>query len=439
MRDKVMAAYPGGLRSPAIAFDETANSTDSGSGTLGLIAASGCALAIGSGPILSTNESLSIVPQILSLLGAGLAALTLLKGIPRFHISLLAYVTLVVFWGITLLSDPDLWPYYQSLLKVCLFAIACYFAFRSRQHLLILFGVYAATGAITVPLNWHQLQALGASMEVSQLSDKDRFAGTFQNANVASIYGVLLMLSGLIMGFSIKKWWRWPLTLIGLLAGLLICFFSGSRKGMLGVGLLFLIVPWMAAQSGRNGRRSSLKIIFFVIISLALGGLLLSQLPFTDRLLVPFKEGVAAESSSRERFAMLQKAVELWGTSPLLGCGFEGFRRLSGFDTYSHTTLGEVLCNAGLFGLGLLGVFYIVPGIQLWRLIRNGAASGLSQIAIALLGFWAIFILFSFFAVMFDSPCEFVPIYAAICGFLQSNRGRPSFQTFVPGPERGEG
>jgi len=404
------------------------------SGRLGLVAASGCALAIASVPIFSTSESFSIIPQALAVLGAGLAALTLLKGIPRLHVSLLVFGTLVLFWGISLLSDSELWIEYQSLLKVCLLAFACHIAFRSRQHLMLLFGVYAATGAVTVALNWHQLQGLGSSMEISQLSEKDRFAGTFENANTAGIYGVMLILSGLIIGFNGKNRARWPLLTIGLLAGLAICFFSGSRKAMLGLGLIIFLIPWMAASGNVKKGRGVFKIIFLLFLSVVLGGLLFSQLPFTDRLLVPFREGVTAESSGATRFAMLVKVLELWGTHPVLGCGFEGFSRLSGFGVYSHTTFGEVLCNGGLLGLGLISVFYLVPLVQLWRLAKDPVCPGRSQISTGLLAFWLLFTLFSCFAVMFDSR-EFVPIGAAVCGFLQANRSPVSSSRFAPRPK----
>lgn len=404
-------------------FDDVAYANSSKNGLVDQIAATVCSLAIASVPVFSTSQGLSFIPQALAALGAGLALLTLRKRIPSVHAAMLAYVGLVLFWGITLLSEPELWSDYQTLLKVCVLALACHVVFRSPGALLLLFGTYCATGAITLLLNWHQLQALSSSM--ATLSEKDRFAGTFENANTAGMYGVMLMLSGIIVWFNSRRWWRWPLVLLGLAAGLTMCFFSGSRKAMLGLGVLLLLFPWMSStgqpQTGLGGGRPWVRIAVLLAVSLVAGGLLFSKLPFVERLLSPFTEGVSAESSSDVRYGMLVKALELFAAHPLFGCGFEGFSRLSEFGVYSHTTFGEVLCNGGLFGTGLLVVFYLLPALQLPRLMSRRASGERARLAVGLFAFWGIFTLLSFFAVLFDSR-EFVPIYAGVCGYLQENR-----------------
>lgn len=395
-------------------------------GLTGMAAAAVCSLAIASVPVFSTSAGLSFIPQALAALGGGMALLSLLNRIPSLHVAVLAYGVLVVFWGITLLSEPELWSDYQTLLKVGLLALACHIVFRSSTQLLLLFAVYCATGAITLLLNWQQLHTLSGAMTGAYvLSERDRFAGTFENANAAGIYGVMLILCGFIVFFNTRTRWRWPLAVLGVLGGLTICFFSGSRKAMLGLGLLVLAVPWMASRGHDDSvftrSRRRLRIAIIAGLSLIVGGVLFSQLPFAERLIAPFTEGVAAESSSEVRYGMLVKAFELWTTHPVFGCGFEGFSRLSEFGVYSHTTFGEVLCNGGLFGIGLLAFFYILPPWQLVRLLRSGISEEHKRFPIALVAFCAMFTLLSFFAVLFDSR-EFVPMYAAICGYLQENR-----------------
>ena len=423
-----MAAVTLDNQAPGVVSEEFRSEATQKRGLLGAAAAVVCSLAIASVPVFSTNQELSVIPQALAALGAGLALLTLLQRIPSVHIAMLAYGGLVLFWGITLLSEPELWIDYQSLLKVGLMALACHLVFRSPSQLLLLFGVYCATGVIMLLLNWQQLHTLSASMSGAYvLSERDRFAGTFENANAAGIYGVTLMLCGCIIFFNSRGWWRWPLAALGLVGGLTICFFSGSRKAMLGLGLLILVIPWMASRRpeaitfGRSRRRFRMAAI--LVLSFAAGGLVFSQLPFAERLMAPFTEGVTAESSSELRFGMLVKALELWSTHPLFGCGFDGFSRLSEFGVYSHTTFGEVLCNGGLFGIGLLAIFYIIPARQLLRLLRRGVSGEQARLSIGLFAFWGMFTLMSFFAVLFDSR-EFVPMYAAICGYLQENRFR---------------
>jgi len=407
------------------ALEQAGGSSD---GMVAMAAAGVCAAAIGSVPVFSNSDRFSFIPQALAALAVGLACLTLLKRIPRIHVAVMAYTGLVAFWGITLLSEPEIWPEYRTLLKVCVLALAAHVIFRSPRQILLLFAIYTATGLVTLAMNWDEIHVLGASISGAQLSEKDRFAGTFLNANSAGTYGVVLMLSGLIMFFNGRGWWRWSFLLIGLLTGLSICFFSGSRKAMLGLAFLAVIVPWMAGPSRKTRQRSIIRALAAMVVTLALVGLVLSNLPFVNRLLVPFTEGIAADSSSETRFAMLVKAFELWAANPFFGCGFDGFSRLSEFGVYSHTTFGEVLCNGGIFGFSLLAIFYLLPAVQLLRLARSANGMGSSRLTIGLFAFWGVFTLFSFFAVLFDSR-EYVPISAAICAYLQEQRGQQWYAT----------
>jgi hypothetical protein len=354
------------------------------------------------------------------LFAVGLAALTLLDRIPRFHPALLAYLALVAISGLTLLWEPDVWEGYLTLVKVSVFAVAAHVLFRSPRELLLLFGCFCLGSVVTLALNWNELQSLSSALGSPEvLTDEDRFAGTFGNANSAGMYGVMVLLSGLIVFFNAQSRMRWPILLIGLLVGTAICYFSGSRKAMLGFGLVLLALPWMTALDSSSGRMKLLRIVSATAAVLCLGTIAAVNLPFVDRLLVTLREGFDLESSSRLRIAMLGRAAELWAEHPILGCGFDGFTRLSGFGTYSHTTFGEVLCNAGAVGLLLLGVFYILPGAQLAKRVKGSLGSVAARLGVGLLTFWALFTLFSMFAVMFDSR-TYIAICAAICGYLQA-------------------
>ena len=87
-------------------------------------------------------------------------------------------------------------------------------------------------------------------------------------------------MSGLIVLFNGRVWWRLPLAVTGLLVVLGICYFSGSRKAMLGLGFLFLLIPWMAGQCAGSGRRSMLRGLGVGAIVVVLGGLLFIRLPY---------------------------------------------------------------------------------------------------------------------------------------------------------------
>jgi hypothetical protein len=56
-------------------------------------------------------------------------------------------------------------------------------------------------------------------------------------------------------------------------------------------------------------------------------------------------------------------------------------------------------------------------------MLRGGVSGKQARLGIGLFAFWGMFTLMSFFAVLFDSR-EFVPMYAAVCGYLQENKFR---------------
>jgi len=385
-------------------------------------AALACALAISSVPILSSNVQLSFIPQILALLAVGLAGLTLLHSIPRIHTAMVAYLALVAFSGLTLLWEPEVWEEYLTLAKVSMLALAAHVVFRSSKELLLLFGCFCLGSVVTLALNWGELRHLSSALGSPDiLSEKDRFAGTFGNANSAGMYGVMIFLSGLIVFFNARSRARWAMLAIGLVIGTVVCYFSGSRKAMLGLGLVLLCLPWMVALNTATGRVNWVSGVVTMLAILCVGTVAAINLPFMDRLLVPLQNGFELESSSRLRIAMLSKAFELWTEQPFFGCGFDGFTRLSGFGTYSHTTFSEVLCNAGAVGLLLLSVFYLVPATQLADSVKRRSGSASARLSLGLVTFWALFTLFSVFAVMLDSR-TYIAIYAAMCGYLQACR-----------------
>ena len=91
-----------------------------------------------------------------------------------------------------------------------------------------------------------------------------------------------------------------------------------------------------------------------------------------------------------------------------------------------------MLCNGGIVGLLLIGVFYSLPPIQLLSLALRGRpaaaySAACDKMPVCLLAFWGVFAIFSLFAVLYDSR-EFVPIYAAVCGYISERRsGKISF------------
>lgn len=387
-----------------------------------LCAAVACSLAVAGMAVFGNTEGLSRIPQAISVLAVGLAFLAAVLGerLPGIHLSVMAYIGLVAFWGLTMLEASGVSDLYQRFLKLSAVALAAHIIFRTPRDLLLLFGIFGSTGLVNVALNWGELSDLSAALSGGEeFSAGERFAGTFGNANTAGLYATTTLILALIFFFNARTRLRWLVLLSGAVGGLAVVYFTGSRKSMLALGLTGLFVPWMAAQKGGPGRLRWVRWVVLSAGTLAFCALLFSKLPYTERLLVQLREGIHAEASSDTRADMLASAIELWRQYPLFGCGFEGFARLSGFEVYSHSTLSEVLCNAGVFGMILLGFFYIFPGVQLLRLILASADPEQKGLRVGLLALWLQLVLFSLFGVMYYSG-ESLCIYMAICGYLQA-------------------
>ncbi len=392
------------------------------------------ALTIACVPVFSYQEGLSRIPQYLAAIAAGMACIGLASGsrLPRIHPAMMAYVGFTMFFGLTLIWRPWGLDAYQTLLKVCLLSLACHMIIRSPRQLLLVFACYSVMASVTLLLNVEELKSIGdvgaaafPSGRHMVLSDSEakRFAGTLANANIAGLYGIMAILGALIVFFNVRQGVRWPVLLLGISSGTMIMFFTGSRKAMLGVLVISLALPWLGWQSVGTKRRGSGR-IWLMAILLLVAVVLLPHLPHSERLfLLLGSEGIKADGSSEARLYMALRAMQLWWESPLWGQGFDAFRRLSGFDGYSHSTFTEVLCNGGFLGGLLIGMFYLLPIKDMATIIRSRLDAPERKFVISLLVFWGMFMLFSVFAVMFDSR-DYMPICAAICGYLQEEHRR---------------
>ena len=335
---------------------------------------------------------------------------------------MVAYTALVAFWA---LSAVDL-PLYLTLLKIAVLSLAAHVIFRTPRQLLLLFGFYSTSGLITLILNWADIMDLRAAMAAGDsITDGQRFAGTFGNANVAGQYGIMVCLCATILFFNTRHRWRWPLFVSGLAAGVLIAALSGSRKAMLGMVVIAMAAPMLAFAGDRGQLLKWAKGMLLGVIALAAAFAVLRQVPHLERL-TRLSEGASGmDSSAQIRYDMAVTAFKLWLDRPIEGYGFEGYRVHSGFGTYSHTTFLEVLANGGLIGFSLIAIFYFLPPWQLLRLVLNHHQPEIRRLSAGLLCVWGMFFMYSLFSVCYASR-DLIPICAAICGVVQAHARTPS-------------
>ena len=382
------------------------------------------AVSIAIVPVCSYQEGWSYLPQYLSAIATGIAVVSLaIRGtLPSIHPAMGAYLALTLLSGITAMSSSVAWEGYQTMVKVCLFSLAAHFMFRTPRQLLILFGIYSAVGVITVWMNYDELHRVGAA--ISAHGRKERFAGTFANANTAGLYGVTAILLAIVYYVvNRKSFLRWPVLLVGVASGVVIAYYTGSRKAMIAMFFLAVTLPGLFVPKSKDSFRTVI-ILAAGALTLLLAILVLPHLPNSERLLEMLQGNtMLVDESSQTRMLMMKRAVELWSSNPVFGVGYDGFTRLSGFDTYSHSTFSELLCNGGLFGIALIGAYYILPATGLLRSIRLRHDGPSRTLEIGLLIFYGLVIFFSTFCVMYQAR-DYTPMCAAICGYLEAVRQR---------------
>lgn len=165
---------------------------------------------------------------------------------------------------------------------------------------------------------------------------------------------------------EIGKWFMLRLSMVLLF--MYVTVRTGSRKSLIAEGILFIF--WIIAYiADRKSTKMDLKtFISFVVLALLVVVVfkyLISEFVDTEM----FDRLSNMEGAAEGRWSMYQEAFELWKGHPIFGVGYEQFRVLSSFGTYSHSTYAEILANNGLVGI----LLFFVPVARLGIDIVKGA------------------------------------------------------------------
>jgi hypothetical protein len=388
-------------------------------------------LALTMVPIFSSLAGFSFLPQV----AAGLSLATALPRFPstRLHGGFRAYLALVAFFGISLVTgDNPEWTSYLSIVKVALFALAGHLIVRNRRQLFLVMRMVVVSSPIALAINFGSLSRLvseGARPQRwgSDWSEAERFAGTFGNPNSAGVYAIIIVLFSILLISAAPRGKKWLYALIGIAPALIVVWFSGSRKAMLGIAVVGMFRVSAAAFKPR-GRRIMRSAAAFLGAGSLLGFgvfLFFSYSPFAPRLLAVVASSGIREASLDVRREMATEAVRLWRESPLWGNGWEGFRKRTTFGAYSHSTFTETLCNGGLLGFGLWALTCGSLVVSAWGLWRRRRDAVRRQQDLMILGLAALIVLFSALAVILDDRL-LIPIVGCLGGYLMGERQRPA-------------
>lgn len=166
-----------------------------------------------------------------------------------------------------------------------------------------------------------------------------------------------------------------------------VTILTGSRKSLLSV--LLILVFWIIFVLFPDMKDVKLAVKLRVIISLLLV-IIVSYLliyPFFKESVLFSRMSDLFQSGSDEREGMYSEALRLFKTSPIVGVGFNNYRVLSVYGTYSHSTYAEALACVGIVGSLLYFIPYAIIARNFLKIIKakyNGADFSKAKIMISL-------------------------------------------------------
>jgi len=186
--------------------------------------------------------------------------------------------------------------------------------------------------------------------DLSRFSEDDRYAGALGYAGVNGFAAFEAMFSVFLLGlYSYSKRWVMKLGILGLLGTCLYCLlFAFSRGGYLGFlgGVLAI------------GILKSRKLLLAVVLVVVAWQVVLPA-AVQERILMTRSADSGSEagldSSSEERLALWQDAIDLFKRNPITGTGFNTYGYMGRIGSYrdTHNYYVKVAAETGLVGLAL--------------------------------------------------------------------------------------
>lgn len=215
---------------------------------------------------------------------------------------------------------------------------------------------------------------------------------------LALLAAVLFAIKRVLMpGQRSSVWTRAGLMILILAAAEQIVVATGSRKGVicLGVAGAFSIGGVWLLRGRRQALRVLVPTVAIICIVLILGSHAVNLSRFKTFEEV-FAGAFITDASARTRLSMAGEAWTLWQAKPTFGWGFDQFRYLTPWATYSHSNYLELLANGGIVGMGLFYLSFVFIGIDIarkWRRAgraRDHAALAWAALVLGILFLWGV-------------------------------------------------
>jgi O-antigen ligase len=372
-------------------------------------------------PAFAYSQSLGllIIPQIAGALLVGYAIFDILVNqsikIP-YEIQLYGImgVWAVITFGFAINTSG--WRSVGTLAKVVIATLACAQLIKNEVDLFTALKIFVFSIIFIYFQNMNDLQSLRIA---DRIGENDRFAGTLANANIAAIFSLAVIWASILLLLnSRKRLLNRVVFFVPIGISLLIIYYSGSKKGLFGLGLFVLFIARLlyVRQHGSFYRKSLVLFLSFLLIFAA--GYYIYSSPFFFRIQESFYGG---SSSDINRIDLANEAIHVWlknWKTFFMGVGYDNFRNFSMVQSYSHSTPFELLASNGIIGFSLFMGFLFFLFRKFVFLYRHTFSQELRSIFYSVLIFLFIYSFFMIGAVLHDAK-ELLPIMGALAAFGQ--------------------
>jgi O-antigen ligase len=201
--------------------------------------------------------------------------------------------------------------------------------------------------------------------------EENRFAGTFSNANTAAIYCLAIIWIGILLFFYKYRNILIRIMIIGgITIATIIIIYSGSRKGIIGLGFLSFFFGWIIIRKSKNSRLNRISTIVSVIVILYFILNAIFKSPFYNRIPELFQ----GDTSTITRWSLFIEALNIWTSSfknLIIGIGLNNFQFFSSTKDYSHSTISETLVCTGIVGFALYYTSLFMIFYDYYKILPN--------------------------------------------------------------------
>ena len=390
-------------------------------------------------PAFAYSESLGllIIPQIIGALLVAYAILDILGSLKiKIPYEIWLYGLMGLWAAITFIFGPRTGEWgtlsLGTLIKVATATLACAQLIKDETDLLTALKIFVFSILFFYALNRDDLQFLRVA---GQITEDERFAGTLINPNFAAMFSLTVIWASVhLFLHSRKKLLKGALYLVPIGLSLLVIYYSGSKKGLIGIGLYVLFLARLLYLRQTSFYRK----VFIILASSSLiivAGYFIYTSPFFFRIEQFIYGGSVSDA---RRLELAGEAIHVWllnWKTFIMGVGYDNFRLYSSLQAYAHSTPLELLASNGLVGFSLFMGFLGLLFRKFIYLFRHALNQELKSIFFSTLIFLSLYSFFMLAEVLHDSR-EMLPILGCLAAYGQYQllRLRQSQETEAPAP-----